>query len=137
MPYLTITIVDDFEWFRDFVCELLQERNDIRVVSQAADGLEAVRQAEELRPDLVLLDIGLPKLNGFEAARRIRTGAANPRILFVSQESQPEIVEASLQLGEGYVHKVDIANELLPAIETVMAAKQYLSASVRHVRVLP
>jgi DNA-binding NarL/FixJ family response regulator len=87
-----ILVVDDYEPFRRFLHRKLQSRPKLQIVGEAADGLQAVHQAEELHPDLILLDIGLPKLNGIEAARQIRKSAPQSRIIFVSQESSPNIV---------------------------------------------
>ncbi len=84
MQFFNILVVDDFDRFRALLCLMLQHRVEFDVV-QASDGLEAVRRAEELQPDLILLDIGLPKLNGFEACRRIRNLSPDSKILFVSQ----------------------------------------------------
>jgi DNA-binding NarL/FixJ family response regulator len=71
----------------------------LEVVGEVSDGLDAVHQAEELQPDLILLDIGLPTLNGIEAARRIRNLSPQSKILFVSQESSADVIEAALTLG--------------------------------------
>src|SRR5204862_4944745 len=92
-PIVRIIVVDDYEPFRRFVCSMLEQRPELRVVGEASDGLEAVQKAEELQPDLILLDIGLPALNGMEAARRIRKLAPHSKILFVSMESSPEVVQ--------------------------------------------
>lgn len=106
---------------------MLEQRPQFQVAGKASDGLEAVRKAEELRPDLMLLDIGLPKLNGIEVARRVRKRVPNTKILFVSQESSYEVVKAALQLGMGYVVKVRAEAELLPAIEAVLGGKRFIS----------
>ena len=72
MPSARILVVEDYEAFRRFITSTLETRPDLQVVGIVSDGLAAVQQAEELQPDLILLDIGLPKINGIEAARRIR-----------------------------------------------------------------
>jgi DNA-binding NarL/FixJ family response regulator len=90
--------------------------------------LEAVERAEELKPDLVLLDIGLPRVNGIEAGRRIRKISPNSKILFVSQESSADVVLEAFDLGaQGYLLKADAADELLPAVDAVLQGRQYLS----------
>jgi CheY-like chemotaxis protein len=80
-------IVEDFEFFRRFVRSKLEQRSELRVVSEVSDGLEAIQKAEELMPDLILLDIGLPRLNGIEAARRIRGLTPESKIIFLTQET--------------------------------------------------
>jgi len=87
----TVLLVDDWEPFLRFIQSALLEKTKLQIIAHASDGLEAVQKAEELQPDLILLDIGLPKLNGIEAARRIRQLAPRTKILFLSQESSSEI----------------------------------------------
>jgi DNA-binding NarL/FixJ family response regulator len=104
---------------------------ELQVIREVSDGLEAVHQAEQLQPDLILMDIGLPTLNGIEAARRIRKVSPTSRILFVSENRSSDIAEAALKDGAGgYVVKSDAANELLPAIKTVLEGKRFISASL-------
>ena len=90
------------------------------------DGLEAVQKAADLKPDLILLDIGLPKLNGLEAARQILTVAPQARAIFLSQECSPELVEEALELAWGYVAKAKTATELFVALETVMRSRRFV-----------
>ena len=108
MRSIKILVVDDFEEFRRFVCALLEPKTEFQV-TEATDGLEAVRKAEQLQPHLILLDIALPSLNGLEVAKRIREFAPNTRILFLSGESSPDVVHEALNLGAlGYVHKPEV-----------------------------
>ena len=93
-----VLVVDDYEPFRRFVVSMLKQ-TELQVICRDSDGLEAVEKAAELQPDLVLLDIGLPKLNGIEAARRIRELSPKSKIIFVSQESSVDIVQEALSLG--------------------------------------
>jgi DNA-binding NarL/FixJ family response regulator len=128
MPGFTTLVVDDLEEFRHFIRLMLQERTQCRVIGEASDGLDAIGQAAELQPDLILLDLGLPTLNGMEVARRIRKLSPNSKILFVSQNSAPEIARAALRLGaHGYLLKSD-ATELPLAVETVLQDKQFVSS---------
>jgi DNA-binding NarL/FixJ family response regulator len=98
MPFLKILVVEDYELFRRFICLSLQQRPEFQVI-QASNGLEAVQKAKELQPDLILMDIGLPKLNGIEAAKRIRRLAPRAKLIFVSQESDSEVVQETFRLG--------------------------------------
>src|SRR6186997_2574474 len=102
MP-LRILVVEDHAPFRRLICTALQRRAGVQTI-EAADGLAALQKAEALQPDLILLDINLPKLHGFEVAKRIRTLAPHAKLLFLSQESSPDIVREALRLGaHGYV----------------------------------
>lgn len=131
MPSARVLVVDDYEPFRRFVCSTLGARPDLQIVGEAADGLEAVRKSEELQPDLIVLDLGLPTLNGIEAARRIRELSPKSKILFVSQESSADIVHEALGVGAlGYVAKTQACSELLTAAEAVLHGKQYLSVGL-------
>lgn len=103
----------------------------MQVIDQVADGLEAVRKAELLEPDLVLLDIGLPKLNGIEAGRQIRKRAPDAKIIFVSQESSCEMVQEALDLGAwGYVLKAQAASDLPAAVDAVLEGRHFLSVGL-------
>jgi len=127
MP-LRILIVDDFEPWRRFVSSALQ-KVDSQILLEVSDGLEAVYKAEDLRPDLILLDIGLPTLNGIKAARRIRDLSPDSKILFLSEENSPEVAEAALEAGGvGYLVKSDAGRELLPAVKALSKGRRYLGA---------
>jgi DNA-binding NarL/FixJ family response regulator len=126
--FVRILIVDDFAPWRSLVSEMLSENRNWRIVGVVSDGLEAVLKAEELQPDLILLDIGLPKVTGIEAARQIRKVAPKSKILFLSQESDVEVARVDLsEGGHGYVVKSDANSELFPAVEAVMQGKQFMS----------
>ena len=104
MTSITVLVVDDYEPVRRFVCSMLEQRAEFQVIGQASDGLEAIHKAAELQPDLILLDIGLPKLNGIEVARRVRRLVPQVRILFMSQDSSSDVVQEALRSGGlGYV----------------------------------
>ena len=126
-----VLVVDDFEPFRHFLCATLEVRPELQVIGEASDGLQAVQKAEESQPDLILLDIGLPKLNGIEAAHRISRLVPAAKILFVSQENDADVVSAALSNGaKGYVLKLDANRELLPAVESILRGKDFISTGV-------
>ena len=105
----------------------------LQVIGEASDGLEAVQKTEELHPDLIVLDIGLPTLNGIETARRIRTLSPECRILFVSQETSAPVVHGAFSLGAlGYVVKVHADIELLAAVEAVCQGRKFVRAGSRR-----
>lgn len=118
MAPLRILLVDDFASWRSYVASVLQERECFEVVGEAADGQEAIEKATELQPDLILMDIAMPKLNGIEAARRIRDRAANSKIVFISLEICDELAEAAVAVGaQAYIAKREIRAKLLPTID--------------------
>ena len=124
-------VVDDFSSFRRRVCWMLEENPEVRLIGEAADGAEAVQKAVESQPDLILLDSDLPKLSGIEAARQIRKVVPKSKLLFVSQDSNPEVVQAAFQLGaRGYVIKSDAARELLTAVKSVIQGARYVSRAL-------
>jgi len=124
-----LLIVDDFELVRRRICSLLQEDPNLEVVSEASDGREAVERAQDLQPDVVLLDIGLPGLSGIEAARHIRRVAPKTEILFVSEHRTFEIVKEALSTGaRGYVVKSDAVDELVAGVKAVSDHQRYVSA---------
>src|SRR5262249_10295126 len=124
-----VLAVDDFESFRRFAASQLGKRPELQIIGEASDGSEAVEKAEALQPDLVLLDIGLPKLNGFEAARRIRKHSPDSKILFISQDSSVDTVHAALETGaSGYIVKSDAGRELLPAVDAILRGEQFIGS---------
>ena len=130
-PLISVLVVDDYEPWRRFASTALLKQPELRVIGEVSDGLEAVQQAQQLQPDLILLDVGLPTLNGIEAARRIREVSPSSKILFVSENRSPDIAEAALSTGaRGYVVKSDAAGELLPAVKAVLDGKCFISASL-------
>jgi DNA-binding NarL/FixJ family response regulator len=138
LPSIRILVADDYEGWRRQICRLLQPRAELQVIGEASDGLEAVQRAEELKPDLIVLDIGLPKLNGIEAARRIRKVVPESKVLFLSQESSADVVQEGLTLGAlGYVLKARAGSELLPAVEAVLQGRRFVSSNLLDENVAP
>jgi DNA-binding NarL/FixJ family response regulator len=124
-----ILVVDDFELFHQFVRSIMAGNPELQIVGYASDGLEAVQKAVELKPDAILMDIGLPSLNGIEAARQIRKLVPESKIIFLSQESSVEVVQEAMGVGaEGYLIKVMAGWELLTAVGAVLIGKKFVSS---------
>jgi DNA-binding NarL/FixJ family response regulator len=131
MSSVRVLVVEDSEPFRRFICSTLGKRPELRIVGEVSDGLEAVHKGEELHPDLILLDVGLPTLDGIEAGRRIRKLSPKSKILFVSQESSADVVQEALCVGAlGYIVKAHAGSELLAAVEAVSQGRRFVSAGL-------
>jgi len=129
--FVRVLVVDDFEPFRQHVCSVLQNQPGLDIIGEVSDGPGAVQKAQELQPDLILLDIGLPTLDGIEAARRIRKVSPTSKILFVSADRSVDVAQEALNTGAGgYVVKSSAATELLPAVEAVLEGLRFVSASL-------
>jgi len=114
--------------FRQFVVEVLGKRPELQVVGESSDGLEALQKAVELRPDLILLDIGLPSLNGIEVARQMRSLVPESKIIFLTQESSSDVVQEALSLGaRGYVAKKMLLTDLFAAVKIVLSGMTFVS----------
>jgi DNA-binding NarL/FixJ family response regulator len=128
---IRILVVDDYDPWRRFAAETFSDETRFSIVAEAADGDSAVEKAQALQPDLILLDIGLPGMNGIEAARQIRKSTPNAKILFVSENRSWDIAEEALGTGaRGYVLKSDAGSQLVLAVEAVVQGKCYLSTSL-------
>ena len=124
-----ILLVDDVGPCREMIHTILQEHADFVVVGEAVDGLEAVEKAQQLDPDVILLDIGLPGINGLEAAREIRRLVPGAKIVFVSQNTDADVIQAAISSGaQGFVRKAHAARKLLPAIEAVLRGEVSMAA---------
>jgi DNA-binding NarL/FixJ family response regulator len=133
-PRCCVLVVDDFAAWRVRICSLLESMPGLEVVGQACDGLEAVQKAAELKPDLILLDIGLPSINGIDAASRmVMDGASRSKILFVSENRDPDVVAEALTCrgALGYLLKTDVHSNLLPAIAAVRRGEKFMSPGLK------
>ena len=134
MARLNVLIVDDFDPWRRFVADLLERAEDEFTYTFASDGLEAIRKAGEFRPDVIVMDIALPWLNGIEAARQIRRLLPESKILFMSSLSDPALVRAALRAGgRGYVLKSDALGSLLRGLGAVLLGRYFLSSSLTDI----
>jgi DNA-binding NarL/FixJ family response regulator len=130
-PAIRALIAEDFEPFRRLCSSTLGKLPHLQIVAEVADGLEAVRMAGELQPDLILLDIGLPTLDGIKAARQMRTYSPASRIIFVTQESDADLVQEAFRIGAmAYVTKMAAKTELPAAVDAVLDGRQFLSVAL-------
>ena len=135
---ISILVVDGFEPWRRTVCSMLSRHAELRLVGEVADGLAAVQQASKLQPDLILLRLDLPNLNGIETTKQVCQVVPGTKILFLSIESDADVVKAALSSGgQGYVLKTDAGNDLWPAIEAVLQGKRYVSSGLLGLLALP
>ena len=126
-----VLIVDDFPAWRSFIALQVKQKKAWQIVSQASDGAEAIQKACEFRPEVVVLDIGLPGLTGLEVAQCILRDLPATKILFLSENRSPEVVQESLRIGaSGYVLKSDSAKDFLPAVAAVLRGEIFLSANL-------
>jgi NarL family two-component system response regulator LiaR len=131
LAVVRVLVVDYSLFFRRFVRRILETKQDFQLVGEAADGFEAVRQATQLKPDLILLDIDLPRLDGIQAAKTILSAVPRSKIVFVTAHCSLSLAGTALNLGaKGYVVKSEAANDLLRATEVVRSNKQFVSKSV-------
>ena len=129
-----VLVVEDHEPFRRVICELLGQREDLLIVGEAADGLDAVCQAEALQPDVVMLDIGLPVLSGIEVAGRIRAKVPDAKLMFVSSESSLEVVDQAFSRGaHGYVYKPRAHRDVLPVLELIIRGGRFVSGGLERI----
>jgi DNA-binding NarL/FixJ family response regulator len=129
---VSVLVVDDFEPFRVLLGELLRQRPEFQIVAEASDGPEAVQKAGQLQPDVILLDIGLPSMNGIEATRQIGEVAPESKIIFVTQELGTAVVQEALSSGAwGYVAKTRVRSDLLKAIEAVLEGKRFIGTGLK------
>jgi|SRR5579872_637008 len=126
-----VLVAEDYSPFSQFICSILATRANLEVVCAVGDGLEAIQKAKLLKPDLVLLDIGLPTLNGIEAARQIRRLVPESKIIFVSQESSAEVLQEAFRLGAwGYVAKPRARHDVLAAVDAALAGGRFVSVGL-------
>jgi DNA-binding NarL/FixJ family response regulator len=126
-----ILVVDDFEPWRRSIVSIIADDPELQVIHEASDGVEAVQMCQELQPDLVVLDVGLPKLSGLEAARQIRVVSPDSKILFLSVIASQYVMREALRIGAtGYITKEDALRDLLPAVRAAVADRDFLSFTI-------
>ena len=128
MQEVRVLVADDYEPFRRCVSSLFLKHPGWKIIGEVSDGLEAVKKAQELNPDVVLLDLLLPKIDGVEAANRIRRTAPATKIIFITAYQDSELMQTVLRnQAEGYVLKWDIMRDLLPAVEAALCGRTFVS----------
>jgi DNA-binding NarL/FixJ family response regulator len=128
-----ILVVDDFVPWQHLVSRLLESETDLQIVSTAVDGAEAVQKAEELQPDLILMDLGLPGMNGIAATRQIGIVSPGSKVLFLTHHSEPDMIQAAFDAGaSGYVLKSDFNADLIPAVRAVLLGQKFVSRSLTN-----
>ena len=129
----TLALVDDHGLFRAAIRRMLEQDGEFQVVAEAADGRAAIEMSVDKRPDLILMDVGLPGLSGVEATRQILQARPDCRVLILSEYDRPNFVQAALKEGAlGYVLKTATPEELMSALHAVMEGKCYLSPDIAH-----
>lgn len=130
---IRVLVVDDYEPWMNFVSAVLATSPRFQVVGQAGNGLTALQKAAELKPDLVVLDIGLPGLSGIEVAQKILEWTPDVRILFLTENTAPETVRAAMLTGaRGYVVKSFAGRELMAALDALLLDCYFVSAAANH-----
>lgn len=128
MPEVRVLLADDYEPFRRCVSSLFLKHPGWEIIGEVSDGLEAVKKTQELNPDVVLLDLSLPKIDGVEAANRIRRTAPATKIVFITAYHDSELMQTVLRdQAEGYVLKWEIMRDLFPAIEAALCGRKFVS----------
>lgn len=131
MPVLRTLVVEDHIDLRKLLRSMLLEKTECVVIAEASDGMQAIEQSKELQPDLILLDLSLQNLNGMEAGRQIRKLSPHSKILFLSQESSPEVIQGAFRMGaSGYLLKSD-ATELPLAVAALLRGEVFVSSRLR------
>jgi len=126
-----VLVVEDHIPFRRFIFSTLKKKRNLQIIGEVSDGLEAVQKAEQLKPDLILLDVGLPTLNGFDVAREIRRRVRESKIIFLTSECDADLMQEAFTLGaSGYVVKTMAGSDLLAALEAVASGKQFASSTL-------
>lgn len=131
MSTTKILVVDDFHPWHQFALEILKHEKNLTIVAFASDGREAVEKAVQWQPEIILMDVSLPVMSGFEATGRIREASPNSRILFVSEHRGSDLIQMAFDVGgSGYILKSDSNSDLLRGVRAVLRGEQFVSKSL-------
>src|SRR6201982_1038777 len=138
MSVTQILVVDDFLAWQHFVFVMLQGESDLQIISSVTDGMQAVRKAKEIRPDLILMDLSLPVMNGIDATRQIRAHSPGTKVLFLSAHRDSGLIQTAFDVGAcGYVLKSDSYSDLIAGIRAVLLGQAFVSRSLTNWRENP
>jgi DNA-binding NarL/FixJ family response regulator len=131
---IRIVVAEDHHIIRQGICKLLEDMGDIQVVGEADNGVDAIRLTHELRPDVLVLDISMPELDGLDALKQMRNIDPMPKVVILSIHADVALVEQALGYGAlGYVLKQSVSEELLDAVNAANRGSVYLSSGVSHI----
>lgn len=135
IPIIRVLVVDDSQRWQVYILKRFETESDLKIVSVASEGWEAVQKAADLKPDVILMDLNLPGINGLEATRRIHAISPDSRVLFLSEQGSHEFVVAAFEAGAfAYILKSDAASDLMPGIRAILESREYVSRSLRRRR---
>ncbi len=131
---IKLLVADDHQLFREGLVNLLSGSNDVEIVGQAQDGNEAIQKAKELKPDVILMDIGMPGVNGIDATKELKNSLPSAKVIALSMHSDKQFINGMLEAGaSGYMLKNSTYNQVIEAITTVNAGNKYLSGEVADI----
>jgi DNA-binding NarL/FixJ family response regulator len=132
MSEIRILAVDDYAPLQRFISEMFEREKDLKIVAMASGGWEAVQIAKALHPDVILMDVSLPEMNGIEATERVREVSPESRVLFLSEHMGRDVIAGAFAAGGmGYVLKSDLLHDLIPGVRAILRGERYLSRSLR------
>ena len=128
---ISVLLVDDHDAIRKNLQYLIEKSDDIQVMATASNGIEAVAQVSSRCPDIIVMDISMPQMDGIEATREILVNCSRTRVLMLSTYDKPDYIRRSLEVGaRGYVLKDNVSNDLLEGIRTLSTGKHYFSQKI-------
>ncbi len=131
MALVQVLVVDDSTHWLSFVVRYFETKTGYKIIGVAVNGLEAIQKVDQLRPDVILMDVNLPGIDGIEATRQICNSYPGSKIVFVSMLDDSAIVQAAFEVGgSGYILKHDFAQDLFPGIRAVLDGRQFVSRSL-------